>query len=113
MAGGDVVQLAVTADGTAVVYRADQTQDEVFELFRTLFNGVDEQQTQSPYTFRRTWMTFVLLPNSTGVIYRADQATDGVSELYRVLFATAGTSNPFINPPLFAGQNVKAFAANS
>ena len=94
-----------------MVYRADQTQDEVFELFRTLFNGGTNSKLNPPYTISQDVETFVLLPDSSGVIYRADQATDGVSELYRVLFATAGTSNPLINPPLFTGQNVDAFAA--
>ncbi len=111
VAGGDVVQFAVTSDGTAVVYRADQTLDEVFELFRTQFNGGANSKLNPPYTIAQDVETFVLLPDSSGAIYRADQDVDGVSELYRVVFASAPTTNRLVNPPLFAGQNVDAFAA--
>ena len=109
--GKDVVEFAVTPDNTSVVYIADQTIDDVFELYRTVLATLVNSKLNPAYVAGQDVETFVVLPNSTGVIYRADQDTDGVSELYRVLFATAPVTDRLVAPPLGVGQNVGAFAA--
>ena len=43
---GDVTGFAVTPDNSAVVYIADQTADDVFELFRTVLTDYGEFKTQ-------------------------------------------------------------------
>ena len=112
VAGGNVVEFAVTPDNSAVVYRADQTIDDTFELYRTVLASGVNSKLNPPYVPGQDVETFVVLPNSTGVIYRADQNTDGVNELYRLLFATAPLLNDrLVSPPLLFRQNVGAFAA--
>lgn len=112
-AGGDVTDFAITPDGSAVVYRADQNTDEVFELYRTVLGTATNSRLNPAYAGGQDIETFVILPDSTGVIYRADQNTDGVSELYRVLFANAPTSDRLVAPALVNGQNVGAFAVTA
>jgi len=111
--GGDVTDFAITPDGSAVVYRADQNADEVFELYRTVLGTATNSRLNPAYAGGQDIETFVILPDSTGVIYRADQNTEGVSELYRVLFANAPTSDRLVAPALVPGQNVGAFAATA
>lgn len=109
--GKDVEEFAVTPDNTSVVYRADQSIDDVFELFLTsLANGANSKLNPD-YALGTNVETFVILPNSTGVIYRANQNTATVSELYSLLFATAPANVRLVAPPLGVGQNVGAFAA--
>ena len=107
---GDVTGFAVTPDNSAVVYIADQTADEVFELFRTGLTSTANSKLNPDFTAGQNVDAFAILPNSTGVIYRANQNTPGAQELYRVLFASPSTSNRLItSPPLLAGQNVGKF----
>ncbi len=75
----------VIPDSSGVVYIADQTTDEVFELFQTLFPGVNSQLNPSYVGTQKDVVDFVLLPNSSGVVYKADQNTEGVNEIYRVV----------------------------
>lgn len=107
---GDVTAFAVTPDNSAVVYLADQTTDEVFELFRTVLTTMSNSKLNPNLTAPQNIDAFAVLPNSTGVIYRANQNVAGVKELYRVLFAAAGSTDRLItSPPLNVGQNVGAF----
>jgi hypothetical protein len=109
--GSDVVEFAVTPDNTSVVYLADQSINDVFELYRTVFFGGLNTKLNPNYVLGQNVDTFVVLPNSTGVIYRANQDTVGVNELYSLLFATAPANVRLVAPPLVVGQNVGAFAA--
>jgi hypothetical protein len=109
--GKDVVEFAVSPDSTSVVYIADQTINDVFELYRTVFFGGANSKLNPDYVAGKNVDAFLILPNSAGVIYRADQNTVGVSELYSLLFATAPVNVRLVAPPLVVGQNVGAFAA--
>ena len=106
---GDVMEFAVTPDSSAVVYIADQTADDVFELFRTVLATAANSKLNPAFTTGQNVDAFVVLPNNTGVIYRANQNTPGVNELYRVLFTIAPATDRLVNPPLIAGQNVGPF----
>jgi hypothetical protein len=107
---GDVTEFAVTPDNSAVVYIADQTTDDVFELFRTVLTTMVNSKLNPNFSAGQNVDAFAVLPNSTGVIYRANQNTPGVKELYRVLFTTAPSTDRLIaSPPLNPGQNVGAF----
>lgn len=109
---GDVTEFAVTPDNSAVVYMADQTADDVFELFRTVLTTMVNSKLNPNFAAGQNVDAFAVLPNSTGVIYRANQNTAGVKELYRVLFTAApSTDRLIISPPLITGQNVGAFTA--
>jgi hypothetical protein len=107
---GDVTEFAITPDNSAVVYMADQTADDVFELFRTLLASTGNSKLNPNFTAGQNVDAFAVLPNSTGVIYRANQNTPGAKELYRVLFTTAPLTDRLItSPPLLSGQNVGKF----
>lgn len=104
--GKNVITFGVIPDSSGVVYIADQTTDEVFELFQTLFTGANSQLNPSYVGTQKDVVDFVLLPNSSGVVYKADQNTDGVNEIYRVVFP--GSTR--LNPELVLGQNVLTYA---
>src|SRR5678816_4529555 len=107
---GDVTAFAITPDNSAVVYIADQTADDVFELFRTVLTSLANSKLNPNFSAGQNVDAFAVLPNSTGVIYRANQNTPGAKELYRVLFATAQTADRLItSPPFITGQNVGKF----
>lgn len=106
---GDVTDFTITSDNSSVVYRADQTIDQVFELFRTVLTTNVNSKLNPDFVAGQNVDAFVVLPNSTGVIYRANQNTPGVKELYRVLFLTAPATDRLVSPPLVVGQNVGAF----
>ena len=107
---GNVTDFAVTPDNSAVVYIADQSADDVFELFRTVLGSLANSKLNPNFSTGQNVDAFAVLPNSTGVIYRANQNTPGAKELYRVLFATAQTADRLItSPPFIAGQNVGKF----
>ncbi len=111
---GDVTDFAITADNNSVVYRADQTTDQVFELYQTVLTTMVNSKLNPSFVAGQNIDAFVLLPNSTGVIYRANQNNPGIEELYRVLFATApATDRLLVSPPLIVGQNVGPFAPTS
>src|SRR6476620_10694108 len=106
---GDVTQFAITPDNSAVVYIADQTADDVFELFRTVLTSLANSKLNPNFAAGQNVDAFAVLPNHTGVIYLANQNTPGAKELYRVLFASPQTTDRLISPPLITGQNVGAF----
>ncbi len=95
--GRNVTLFGVIPDSSGVVYIADQTTDNVFELFQTLFPGVNSQL-NPPFFAPKNVVDFVLFPNSRGVVYRADQNTDGVNEIYQVVFGIPGSTR--LNPAL-------------
>jgi|CXWL01.1.fsa_nt_gi hypothetical protein len=102
--GGNVTTLFdVIPDSSGVVYIADQSTNNVFELFQTLFQGVNSQL-NPPFIAPKNVVDFVLFPNSRGVVYRADQNTDGVNEIYSVLFGIPGSTR--LNLALPQGQEV-------
>jgi len=105
---GNIGNYLVTLDSSSVVYIADEDADEVFELYRTVFNN--------PPT--RTKLTGALIvgpsdvfdvaaiPDSSGAVYIADQDVAGTREVYRVGFAAPGFPTK-LNPPFAAGRQAQ------
>jgi len=116
ISGGDVPRggsYVISPDDSAVIYVADQTTDNVFELYRVPFAtpGVSTKL-NGPMVAGGGVNAFFngpsITPDSSAVLYRASETTAGVSELYRVPFATPGV-NSKLNGPLVAGGNVESF----
>lgn len=116
VAGGDVAlsgqrRLAqVTADGTRVVYVADQLVDGVFELFSVPITGGASIRLNDPLVAggriseeNSGAEPFWLTPGGQ-VLYRADQEVDERFELYSV--ACTGGPVTKLNGPLTAGGDV-------
>jgi Tol biopolymer transport system component len=99
VAGGDVVWAAnlepqISPDGQTVVYLADQTEDERYELYAVDILGAEPPRVLSgalvaggdvgghvpPYG--ASWPVFAITPDGSEAVYIADQERDGITELY-------------------------------
>ncbi len=124
VAGGDVQGVAariggvltpvgfafrISPDGTRVVYRADQTADEIFQLFSVPIDaGASPTAISGPLVDFSDVLTFDVDPQGTHVLYRADQDTNSRVELYST--PIDGSSSPVkLNPALVSGGNVLEF----
>lgn len=97
VANGNVTDFAVAPNGLSVVYRADQTTDEVFELYRVSVAAPGTSVTLNGLLVAGGDVTsFGIIPDSSGVVYIADQTTDEVFELFRTMFPGGNTQ---LNPP--------------
>lgn len=114
--GGDVdpfAGVAVTPDGTRLVYRADALVDGVQDLFSVRVDGsgapVRLNATLPPLGWIRE---FALLPDGSRVIYRAEQTAD---EVYELFSAPIDASAPPVrlNAPLVAGGDVSVFSSTA
>jgi len=109
VAGGDVQNFGfeISPDSTRVVYRADQTTDEVFELFSVALDGSGSPvQVNTTPVLGGDVLDFALSPDSSHIVYRADQASDEVYELFGV--PLDGSAAPVrINGDLAAGGDVQ------
>ncbi len=116
---GNVQEFQLTADGSRVVYRADQEHDQVFELFSVSADGggpnagplklngplVENGDVGLPYLGE---IDFLISPDGTRVVYRADQEVDERFELYSVPI-DASAPPVKLNGPLPAGGDVFRF----
>lgn len=117
ISGGDVPRggsYVISPDDSAVIYVADQTTDNVFELYRVPFAtpGVSTKL-NGPMVAGGGVSAFFngtpsITPDSSAVLYRASETTAGVFELYRVPFATPGVSSK-LNGPLVVDGDVENF----
>ena len=108
--GGDVdwTWFEVAPDGHTVVYRADQTVDELFELYAVPSDG-----SSGPVRLSGPLVAggdvqpgFRISPDGSRVVFCADQSADELFELYSV--AIDGTSAPLtLNAALVAGGDVQ------
>ncbi len=112
--GGGPSVFAIAPDNSAVVYVADESTDQVVELYRVPFTtpGVSTKL-NGPLVGGGGVFSFfargpIVTPDSSGVLYLANQTSAGVTELYRVPFATPGVSSK-LNGPLVTGGNVEKF----
>lgn len=114
-AGGDVTAVQVCGPnnvystfGQFLVYRADQTSDDVFNLY--LYDCVNQNTPTLLATAgggTRDVTSFQISPDRKWVVYVADTTTDDVFELFRVPL-NGGTSVK-ISTALPAGRNVTSF----
>jgi hypothetical protein len=105
---------AITPDNSSVVYVADETTQDVIEIYRVPFAtpGVSTKLNGPLGTDRTLDLQHffggeppAITPDSSAVVYRASQTTAGVFELYRVPFATPTVSTK-LNGPLTSGGDV-------
>ncbi len=115
IAGGDVVNLAISPDSSRVIYRADQQTDDVVELYSVPIAGpaaagvklngalVAGGDVATPL-FGNSPSD--ISPDSSRVVYSADQQTDTVYEIYSVPIAGPAAAGVKLNGALVAGGDV-------
>ncbi len=107
VAGGSVSFFAASPDGSRVVYVADQSTDEVFDLYSVPVGGGSPTQL-SPFFGAQDVTAFRISADSSTVVYMADQDSDEEFEIYSVPIG-GGTSTQ-LNAPLVSGGDVLEFA---
>ena len=91
VAGGYVDEYAVTRDGEAVVYTADEDTLNRRELYIVELDKPGKStRLNVPLTVNRDVLDFAVSPDGKQVVYRADQDTSDVFEFYLVEVATPG-----------------------
>ncbi len=111
VSGGNVTTFAVTPNSAAVIYRADQTTNNVFELYQVAFvTPTQSVKLNGTLTAGGNVSTFTIAPNGSAVVYSADQVILGVVELFRVALSQPPGPAQKVNPDYVAGQKVTAFA---
>ena len=83
-AGREVSSSSVSPNGARVVYRADQSTDNVIELYSVPVGGGAVTKLNPSLPAGRNVVNFSITPDSQRVVYAADQGTDEVFELYSV-----------------------------
>jgi len=109
VANGDVFSgFVFSPDGTRIAYLADQTTDEVFELYVAPASGGGSATKVNPALVANgdVFSGFAFSPDGTRIAYRADQDTDAVIELY-VAPASGGGTSTKVNPALVANGAVQ------
>ncbi len=81
-AGGNVVQSEATADGQWVVYRADATTDENFQLFSVQIDGTNHSVLSGVNILNGDVQDFTLSPDSQRVVWTGDLIVDERVDLY-------------------------------
>ncbi len=103
-----VTSFALTPDASAVVYIADQDQNDVFELYRvSLSNPGISTRLNGNLPAGGDVLDFAITPDGSSVVYRADQTVDDVVELYRTILSNGANSK--LNPDYAGSQDVDAF----
>jgi Tol biopolymer transport system component len=103
---GDVLEHQLSADGAWSVYRADQLQDDVFELFRVNAHGTGKRERlNAELVFGGDVLSYQLSPDGQRVVYRADQSVDETFELF-VRPLDGATPPVRLNASLPAGGDV-------
>ncbi|MDP7496967.1 MAG: hypothetical protein QGI77_11060, partial [Roseibacillus sp.] len=89
---GNVQDFEISADSTTVVYRADQDDDEIYEIYGAPIYGGPSTKLNSGLVPGGDVSDFQISEDSSTVVYVADQDDNGVTELYSV--ATGGGPLP-------------------
>jgi Tol biopolymer transport system component len=109
-AGGDVqAEFRISADGTRVLYRADQTTTGITELFCAPIDGSQPAVALTPGQGLSFPLWYEFSPDGGSVVYVDDRDTPGVRELYRV--ASTGGATVKLSGALVAGGNVTAWTS--
>ena len=95
----------ITPDSTTIVYRADQDEDEVFELYRMPLGGGASTKISGPLVENGDVRDFRISGDGTFVVYRADQDVHEVVELYSVPIV-GGESNRLNSPDQILTEGV-------
>jgi Tol biopolymer transport system component len=111
VSGGNVVDFQVSPEGGSVAYVADQTRDEIFELYVV---PVDKTADENAVKISGLLMAgsgifdFSWAPDSSRVAYIADQDTEDLFELYTNL--PEGGNNLRISQRIGLDRDVDQFA---
>jgi Tol biopolymer transport system component len=117
VANGDVTtsDLQFSPDSSRVLYQADQSADEVFEIFSVPSAGGAAVKLNGTLAAGGDVISQQFSPDSSRVLYRADQTTNDVNEIFSV--ASAGGPVVKLNGALVAGGQVNSdglqFSPNS
>ncbi|HEX6884992.1 MAG TPA: hypothetical protein VF530_16575 [Planctomycetota bacterium] len=105
---GDVLEVQLSPDGSRVVYRADQDQDEVFELYSAPLAGGPALRLSGPLPAGGDVEPgFRISADSARVVYLADQDANDFVELYSV---PLGGGTPLqLNAPFATLGEVRSF----
>jgi Tol biopolymer transport system component len=94
VANGDVTSFQISPDSQWIVYRADQQEDDKFDLYSVLISGGIFNKLSTGMIAEGDIIEFQykIVPNSEGVVLIADYYTDFVNELFAVnMTGTWGT----------------------
>ena len=105
--GGGVAEFAISADGESVVYRADQDEDDVFELYRVPSAGGEVRKLTDRLVIGGDVLDIQIGADDTGVVFRVLQEKDDSRSLHSV--PLHGGDSVKLNPGLVAGGNVIAY----
>jgi len=111
--GGDVdsFHYKITPDGSRVVYLADQTVDDVLEMYVVPIGGGVSIKRNDPLATDGDVSSFAISSDSGRIVYIADQEIDEVFELYSVaIVALGGPIVVKLNDDLIAGGDVLGFS---
>jgi Tol biopolymer transport system component len=104
--------LAITLDGSQVVYRAEYVYTDRSQLYSIPIGGPRSANVRLDATVPSEEggevSRYKISPDSSRVVYRADQDTDGVSELHSVPVAGPAGAGVKLNGPLVPGGEVLA-----
>ncbi|HEX6883777.1 MAG TPA: hypothetical protein VF530_10370 [Planctomycetota bacterium] len=105
--GGEVLDFHLPSSGTRLVYRAEGTSVDVFELYSRAA-GAPPARLDGPLVAGGDVLSYQVSPDESFVVYLADQASDEVFELFRV--PTDGSAPAVrLNAPLVAGGDVREY----
>jgi CSLREA domain-containing protein len=92
--GGNVAKsgFQISADGSRVVYRADQDTNGVAELYSTAITATGSTKLNEPLVEGGDVFEFKISPDSSRVLYTADQDTNDVGELYSAAIDATGST---------------------
>jgi hypothetical protein len=91
-----------------VVYRADQNNNGVNEIYSVVFGTPGSTRLNPTLAPGQNISTYAVAPDSSSTIYRANQDDPAIIELYRTLFSSPGSSTK-LNSPLDPGEDVANF----
>ncbi len=84
VAGGAVLDVQLTPDGTRVVYLADQETNGVAELYSVPVSGGPATKLNKPLVAGGAVKAFNLTPDGSRVVFMADQDFNDIVEIYSV-----------------------------
>lgn len=103
--GTDVVSFAPTADGSKVVFIANNTNLAVNDLYSVDYDGANLLKLSTVVAAGGNVTNFTISPDSSRVIYLADETTNDEFNLYSITPLT-GAGKTTLNAALGANQDV-------
>ncbi|HEY1016421.1 MAG TPA: hypothetical protein VGE07_27170, partial [Herpetosiphonaceae bacterium] len=92
----DVTDFAIAPNGSRVVFRADRSSEDVFELYSVSITGTNPIKINATFANTATGDIvaggYQIAPNNSRVIYLADAAIEGKDELWTAQLGGGGTA---------------------